>query len=135
MPAVARIVGLAVLLAWAPAVLAQSATETALRETITRQLDAMKRGDAPAAFAIASPAIQAMFGDAGNFMSMVERGYPQIHRARSHRFLKLDAAEGKLIQRVLIESDIGLAVARYEMVVIDGAWRINGCSLERPDGA
>ena len=121
MPALARIIGVVLMLAWAPSALAQSGTETAIRDAITRQLDAMKRGDWAVAFTIASPAIQAMFGDAANFMSMVERGYPQIYRSRSHRFLKLDEDNGKLIQRVLIE--------------IDGAWRINGCSVEKPEGA
>ncbi len=135
MPAFARVLGVIVLLAWAPGSLTQSATETSIREVVTRQLDAMKRGDAAAGFAVASPAIQTMFGDAANFMSMVEKGYPQIYRSRGHRFLKLGEIEGKLIQRVLVESDSGMAVARYEMIEIDGAWRINGCAVEKPDGA
>ena len=102
---------------------------------IARQLDAMNRGDHAAAFAIASPTIQTMFGDAPNFMRMVELGYPQVFRSRSHRFLRLDTTDGQLIQRVLIESDAGTVVARYEMVEIDGVWRINGCSIEKPEGA
>ena len=130
MPAFARVLGVVVLLAWAPGSLAQSATETAIREVVTRQLDAMKRGDAAVAFAVASPAIQTMFGDAANFMSMVEKGYPQIYRPRNHRFHELDEAEGKLVRCVLVESDSGIAVARYQMIEIDGAWRINGCAVE-----
>jgi hypothetical protein len=131
----ARIVGVIMLLAWAPAVLAQTAHETALREAITRQLEAMNRGDAAAAFAIASPAIQKHFGDAPTFMGVVERSYPQVYRSRSHRFLKLDIVDDKLIQRVLIESDSGTVVALYEMIQIDGAWRINSCTIEKRDGA
>ena len=124
-----------VLLAIASTAIAQSPQETAIRGVIARQLEAMNRGDEAAAFALASPAIQSQFGDATNFMRMVERGYPQVYRSRSHRFLKLDSTEGRLIQRVLIESDTGTVVARYEMVAIDGAWRINGCSLEQTEGA
>jgi Domain of unknown function (DUF4864) len=114
---------------------AQSPQETAIRGVIARQLEAMNRGDGVAAFALASPAIQSIFGDAANFMRMVERGYPQVYRSRSHRFLKLDSTQGRLIQRVLIESDTGTVLARYEMVEIDGAWRINGCSIEQTEGA
>jgi len=115
--------------------LAQSPQETAIRGVIARQLEAMNRGDGVAAFALASPAIQSIFGDAANFLRMVERGYPQVYRSRSHRFLKLDSTQGRLIQRVLIESDTGTVLARYEMVEIDGVWRINGCSIEQTEGA
>jgi Domain of unknown function (DUF4864) len=117
------------------AVVAQSAMEMAARDVIGRQLEAMNRGDGVAAFAFASPAIQAIFGDAANFMRMVERGYPQIYRSRRHRFLQFDSSGGELIQRVLIESDSGTVVARYEMVEIDGTWRINGCTIEQTEGA
>lgn len=115
--------------------LAQAVDEGAIRAVISRQLEAMNRGDGAAAFAFASPMIQAMFGDAPTFMRMVERGYPQVYRSRSHRFLKLDTSDGRLVQRVLVESDAGTVVARYEMVEIDGAWRINGCVLEKAEGA
>lgn len=131
----ARFLGIILLLGWAPAVLAQSPQEAAIRGVITRQLDAMNRGDQAAAFAIASPAIQAMFGDAPNFMRMVQQGYPQVFRSRSHRFLKLGTTDGRLIQRVLVESDNGTVVANYEMVEIDGVWRINGCAIEQAEGA
>jgi hypothetical protein len=121
--------------AWAPIAVAQALDEARLREVITRQLDAMNRGDDAAAFAIASPAIQTLFQDAPTFMRMVQLGYPQVYRSRSHRFLKLDTSDGRLIQRVLVESEAGTVVARYEMVEIDGAWRINGCTIEQGEGA
>ena len=134
----AHVLGIIVLLAWAPAAPAhaQSAHETAIRDVISHQLEAMNRGDGTAAFAFASPMIQSMFGDAPTFMRMVEMGYPQVYRSRGHRFLKLDAGDdGRLVQRVLVESDAGTVVARYEMVEIDGRWRINGCSIEKAEGA
>ena len=109
---------------------AQSPDEVAMRAAITRQLDALNRSDQDQAFAIASPMIQRMFQDAPTFMRMVQTGYPQIFRSRTHRFLKLDTNDGRLIQRVLIESAAGTVVARYEMVEIDGMWRINGCAVE-----
>ena len=124
-----------VLSAWIWAAVAQAPAEQAIHDVIARQLEAMQRDDHAAAFAFASPAIQAMFGDAATFMRMVAQGFPQVHRSRSHRFLKLEIVDDKLIQRVLIESDTGTVVAQYEMVEVDGAWRINGCRLEKAEGA
>ena len=107
-----------------------SADESGIREAITRQLDAMRLGDSAKAFAVASPAIQTMFHDAATFMEMVENGYSELVHSSHHKFLKLDIDGGTLTERVLIESQSGTVVARYEMVQIDGIWRINGCTLE-----
>jgi hypothetical protein len=104
--------------------------DAAIQAVIERQLDAMNRGDAGEAFSIASPAIQTMFGSAESFIDMVAEGYPQLRKSRSHRFLKLETVDGALVQRVLIDSEQGTVIARYEMIEIDGVWRINGCSLE-----
>jgi hypothetical protein len=130
----AKMLAAVVLLAMASAAIAQSPQEAAIRGVIGQQLEAMNRGNGVAAFALASPAIQSAFGDAANFMRMVERGYPQVYRSRGHRFLKLDTSDGRLIQGVLIESDAGTVVARYEMVEVDGEWRINGCTIEQTEG-
>ena len=130
-----RVLGLVALLACAGPSQAQSLDDSGIREVISRQLEAMNRDDGGAAFAFASPMIQSMFGDAPNFMRMVQQGYPQVYHSRDHRFLKLDTSDGRLVQRVLIESDAGTVVARYEMVEIDGAWRINGCAIEKAEGA
>jgi hypothetical protein len=131
----ARLLALLVVLAWMPPALAQAPNEPAIRDVIARQLDAMNRGDHVAAFGFASPTIQSMFGDAANFMRMVELGYPQVFRSRSHRFLELDTSGGRIVQPVLVESDAGTVVARYEMVEIDGVWRINACTIEQAEGA
>ncbi|HJZ34201.1 MAG TPA: DUF4864 domain-containing protein [Hyphomicrobiaceae bacterium] len=126
---------LMLMLAMTSAMAAETPRETAIHAVIAGQLAAINRGDGVAAFAFASPAIQSQFGDATNFMRMVERGYPQVYRSRRHRFLKLWDADGRLIQRVLIESDAGTVVASYEMVEIDGRWRINGCTIDAMEGA
>jgi Domain of unknown function (DUF4864) len=135
MPGYAYLLAVIMLLAWVPPAGAQGPDEPKMREAITRQLDAMHRDDAAAAFAIASPAIQSIFQDAPTFMRMVQLGFPQLYRSRNHRFLKLDTSDGRLIERVLIESDVGTVVARYELVEIDGLGRINGCILEQGEDA
>jgi hypothetical protein len=125
-------------LALATATLATAQSDgdiAAIRDVISRQLDAIKSDHADDAFAIASPAIKSIFGDSATFMAMVARGYPQIYRSRSHRFLNTDDSDGKLNQRVLVEGETGSVIVRYEMIEIDGQWRINGCSIEKVDEA
>ena len=108
----------------------------AIQTVISRQLEAFKKDDARAAFAIASPMIQGMFGDATTFMTMVERGFQTIWRSQRHQFLNLDVIEGRFVQRVLIDGRDGMTVvARYEMVEIDGQWRINSCTIEKGENA
>lgn len=108
--------------------------EDAFRSIITRQLEAFKREDGREAFSFASPTIQGMFGTSENFMAMVERGYPQVFSARAYEFLNSVEVDGKTYQRVRITgADGDSVVAHYEMVEIDGAWRINGCFLARPE--
>jgi hypothetical protein len=113
---------------------AETPREAAIRGVISEQIEAFRRDDAAAAFAIASPMIQQLFGDPVNFMAMVVTGYPQVYRPRSLRFLALSDAGGRLLQKVLIEGPDGaLVVAQYEMIEIDGRWRINGCTLVKGD--
>lgn len=118
-----------------PPAAAEEARDTAIHEVVTRQLDAIKKDDATAAYAIASPAIQMMFGNSAAFMSMVQRGFPQIYRSIGHKFLNIDTSAGTVMQRVLIESEKGSVIVRYEMIEIDGNWRINGCMIEKVDDA
>ncbi len=125
------VVGFLMLWATATAAIAVTVSDTAIREVISQQLNAINNDDGQAAFAIASPNIQTMFGSPATFMSMVERGYPQIYRSRSHRFLNIDDSSGTLQQRVLVEGETGSVIVRYEMIEIDGRWRINGCIIEK----
>ena len=104
----------------------------AIEAAIVRQLDAFNRGDRDAAFAVAAPTIQSLFSDAATLMGMVERGFRPLYKSASHRFLNLDTSEGRPIQRVLVNgADGSTVVARYEMIEVDGQWRIAGCSLEK----
>ncbi len=121
---------------WLPSGNAQNRRDPAIQAVISRQLDAFQRNDGTTAFAIASPMIQAMFGDPTTFMSMVARGYPQVYRAESHKFLSLETTpDGRLVQRVLIESAGRTVTALYEMIDLDGVWRINGCQIEQGSDA
>lgn len=104
---------------------------SAIQSVITGQLDAFQHDDAVGAFAQASPMIQEMFGTPGNFLSMVQRGYPPVYRARQSVFAGLDQNDGRIIQRVeLVGPDGRDYLALYTMEQQpDGSWKINGCQL------
>jgi len=106
-------------------------------DVIGAQLDAFAARDAERAFGYASPMIQGMFGDARNFGRMVEQGYPMIWSPRAPRFGDRRELGGRVYQRVLLEDAAGvMRVMEYEMVQVEGAWRINGVrEVPAPDVA
>jgi hypothetical protein len=133
------IAGWACLLLWsfAPAAPAQAPDkdEQAIRDVISRQLEAFKRDDAAAAFALASEGIRAQFGSADNFMQMVRASYPAVYRPASVRFEKIGLVGGVTTQAVALTDSEGRAwLALYPMQREKEGWRINGCQLVRAPG-
>lgn len=117
--------------AWAQSQDVGEADREAIRRTIERQLDAFRRDDGAAAFAVASPEIQRQFQTPEIFMHMVRQGYPQVYRPREVDFRDLVVAQGVPNQAVLIVGPDGsAAMAIYRMQKQqDGSWRIDGCAL------
>lgn len=113
-----------------------AADHQAIERVITSQLDAFSRDAADAAFSLASPKIQSMFGDAPHFMAMVQQAYPPVYRPRSFTFEQLVTVDQLIVQRVMIFGPDGApALALYTMErEQDGTWRIDGCALTRPAG-
>ncbi len=103
----------------------------AIQSVITGQLDAFQHDDAAGAFAQASPMIQEMFGTPGNFLTMVQSGYPPVYRSKQSVFAGLDQEDGRIVQRVeLVGPDGRDYLALYTMEQQpDGSWKINGCQL------
>ena len=102
---------------------------------IEGQIAAFRRDDAVAAFSFASPTIRAQFGDAGTFLVMVAALYRPVYRPRQLEFLDLKSVDGQWVQRVLVMGPQGeFVMALYQMVRVDGRWRINGCFLVCPSG-
>lgn len=115
------------LMAWAPVVVT---AESEIEAVISSQIEAFQREDAGAAFAFASPTIQRLFGGPERFGQMVQTGYPMVWRPDEVRFLDRRDIAGALWQRVLIRDRQGvLHVLDYQMVQIDGNWRINGVQI------
>lgn len=106
-----------------------------IRAVISAQIEAFRKDDGAAAFAIASPDIQAKFGTPSVFLRIVASAYPQVYRPKNVVFLELSEATGRLLQHVLITGPKGrIVLALYEMQNINGVWRINGCRLTDPPG-
>ena len=100
-------------------------------DVIDTQLEAFKRDDASAAFAFASPDIQAIFGTPANFLKMVAEAYQPVYRSQSVPYLDLIEKNGRIVQRVLFSGPEGKQVlALYVMErQLDETWRIAGCIL------
>ncbi len=112
-----------------------AADHRAIEQVITSQLDAFRRDAGDDAFRFASPKIQGLFGSGPRFMAMVRQGYVPLTRPRSFTFDQLITIDGQIVQRVMLVGPDGAAVlALYTMErEPDGTWRIDGCSLGRPD--
>jgi len=115
--------------------LSQSDRE-AIRQVISRQLDAFQRDDETEAFSYASPSIQAQFRTPAEFMRMVRSGYKAVYRPGSTRFLDVFVLSGQVVQPVeVVAADESVLVAFYLMEKQqDGTWRISGCMLGTPQG-
>lgn len=107
------------------------ADKQAIRMVIEIQLGAFQRDDAKAAFAQASPTVQAIFQTPARFMDMVRGGYQPVYRPRQVEFRDIIDLDGSPTQRVFIIGPDGAPVmALYPMELqADGTWRIGGCYL------
>jgi hypothetical protein len=108
------------------------ADASAIRRVIQQQLDAFRKDDAAAAFAEASPGIQALFGDdPGTFLDMVRRSYQPVYHPRSTTFGTISVQDGRVVQKLeTVTPDGGGHEALYFMQhEPDGTWLIDGCVL------
>ena len=112
----------------APPAIAEA--RAAIEDVIAGQLSAFSERDVAAAWSHASPFIQGLFGTPENFGTMVERGYPMVWTNEGASFADLRAEGGRLLQRAVVEDAQGrFWTLDYDMVEVDGAWRINGVTL------
>src|SRR6188768_2675750 len=72
----------------------------AIRDIIGRQVEAFRRDDGDAAFGLASPTIQGMFGTSEIFMDMVRQGYQPVYRPRVFDFREIVSLHGQVTQKV-----------------------------------
>ncbi len=121
------------MIATANAAGASSDDSNEIRSVILEQIEAFRQDDGAAAFAIAAPEIQTKFGDPERFMAIVAAIYPQVYRPQKVTFLDLNNTGDDVVQKVLLIGPNGrLVIALYQMIEIDGRWRIKGCVLIAP---
>lgn len=119
-----------------PAAAQSEADRAAVQSVIEQQIQAFLSDDAATAYSFASPGIKAMFPTEDIFMRMVQQGYPQVYRPRSHQFGELIAKDGHLEQTVdIVDADGAFWTALYTLEQqSDGSWKITGCSIIKKAG-
>lgn len=111
-----------------------AAASAAIAALIENQWHAFLTDDGPAAFAAASPQLQAIYQRPANFMAMVAAEYGVIYRARSLAPDGFVSWKGYLARRVAVIGPQGEPVTALYLLtpLSDGTWRIAGCLLFRP---
>ena len=114
-----------------------AADRAAIERVIRNQIAAFRRDDRVAAFALASPGIQAAFGTSEPFMGVVRQGYQPVCQPSQVRFREVIMRDWEPEKRVFV---VGCDGQRYIAVYpmerqADGSWKTNGCSLERSQSA
>ena len=106
------------------------AQDASIEGTISGQIDAFKADDFATAFTFASPSIQNIFRTPENFGAMVRGGFPMVWRPSSVIFLDQREIAGRIFQEVDVQGPDGaFYVLDYQMIEIDGMWRINGVDI------
>jgi Domain of unknown function (DUF4864) len=115
---------------------AEELTAAHSRAIVERQFDAFARDDAAAAYALADPTIQTMFGDADHFLAMVRDNYPPVYRHRSVEFGAFaESGDDATLQATLVDEDDVAWMALYKLRrEQNGDWLIFGCVLAKLDG-
>jgi hypothetical protein len=111
-----------------------TADTAAIAALIQGQWHAFLADDGAAAFAAASPALQAIYQRPTNFMAMVAAEYGAIYRAHAlvpEGFVRWNSY---LARRVAVTGPQGEALTALYLLtrLPDGSWRIAGCLLFRP---
>lgn len=130
---------LILMMSWGGPALAQDTPPAAqveqlpLQDIIRQQLDAFNARDVDLAWSFASPMIQGMFGNPGNFGVMVSEGYPMVWDNSAAKFMAQREVDGRIYQQVMVQDTNGaLHVLEYAMIQTAQGWKIDGVSLLPP---
>lgn len=130
---------LILMMGWGVPALAQDTPPAAqveqlpLQDIIRQQLDAFNARDVDLAWTFASPMIQGLFGNPGNFGMMVSEGYPMVWDNSAAKFMAQREVDGRIYQQVMVQDTNGaLHVLEYAMIQTAQGWKIDGVSLLPP---
>ncbi|MCK0141641.1 DUF4864 domain-containing protein [Aliiroseovarius sp. F20344] len=111
------------------------AQENTIEDVISDQISALKAGDVEGAFSFASPNIQRLFGTPDVFGEMVQNGYPMVMNPAKVEHLDQITNGSYTLQRLRIQDQAGEDHwFAYEMIMVNGNWRINGVYRIDPPG-
>jgi hypothetical protein len=128
-----RILGIVLLMVGSSSAEAQ---EEEIAAVISGQLVALAESDFGTAYKFASPSVQAQVPTTEDFAAMVKGSFPMMLAVRDVDFVDFYPTQQSILQRVKITNEDGTNYwFAYEMIVVNGAWRINGVSRLRPPGA
>ena len=106
-------------------------TKTALQTAVSKQIEALGRGDGAAAEAFAAPAIRSQFPDPAKFLDMVKEHYAALIKPKSTTFTGVEPSpHGPLQKMTVVAADGTVWSAIYAFEQVEGEWRITGCALE-----
>ena len=107
-----------------------------IRSIIDRQLEALKRDDAAAAFGLAAPVFRAKFGTPERFMAAVKKDFAAIYRPRTVTYQDMGFASGKPVQKMLVIGGDGKAAMAYFSMEkqANGAWRVDALVVTPIEG-
>ncbi len=116
-----------------PPASASPAERSEMRALIAAQIEAMRRLDASAAFALATPELQLQYGGAEDFLSRIGRDYAPLPQVPRYEFLDVVLFRGYTTYRVVLRDAEGRPTLAYYMVrrMADGSLRIAGCVFAR----
>ena len=109
--------------------------DRAIRLTISQHIAAFQRRDTQAAWALASPNLQARFTSPNGYMAMAEAHYPALFEAQNFDFNARDKRLGQYkqtrVQNLFLTDQRGKGywVAFTMQKQPDGSWKIAGCQL------
>ena len=127
----------AVVLLLASGAIGAERTPAPWQETIDRQIEAFRTGDAEAAFSLATSAVRAGFPDAETFHAAVMvSGHAPVAASIGHRFEGHVRIGNRLVvQAVRLTGQGGVArSATYQLLLEPAGWRVQGVQVLRVAG-
>jgi hypothetical protein len=108
-----------------------------IRDVIDRQIDAFRRDDPEAAFALVSPGARQAFQSAERFRDVVRMAYRAMYRAAAVTFLDPIVMSDDVVQQVQITDRSGARWLLYYAMQrqLDGSWKMDGYHLVQPGWA
>ena len=115
--------------------LAGPADRGAIMMAVRQLLDALKKGDADAAFELLSEEFQNEMFTAKRFLSSMRKGCKPLCQSRFIEFDALNAVNGLLVQEISLVGIDGVHSTAYFLMELKpgtGGWQVGSCIVDAP---